>query len=103
MDPAAAGGDLPVARVVPGAVAFCEPLRPAAHRPRRGTGRDPDSAGARHAEAAGGRAPQRSLLLSDRFDLPDGGLALRVPAVEGAPAVQSAIGTRRAGARRRLM
>ena len=68
---------------------------------RRGARRDPHSAGARDAEAAGRRAAQRAVLLSDRADLPDGRLALRVPHLEGAPALQPAGRTGRAGARRR--
>ena len=68
---------------------------------RRGPRRDPDPAGPRDAAAAGGRAAQRAVLLSDRADLPDGGIALRVPHLEGAPALQPARRARRAGAGRR--
>ena len=55
---------------------------------RRRAGRAPDSARARDAAAADGRAAQRARLLSGRADLPDGGRSLRLPDLEGASALQ---------------
>ncbi len=101
VDPAAAGRDLRRVRPLSRPVAIRERPRPAAHRACRRTGRAADSAGAHDAAAAGGRAAQRADLLPDRAHLPDGGQSLRLPNLEGAPAVQPARGPRRAGARDR--
>src|SRR5512139_2928627 len=96
VDRPAAGGDLPGLRAVPRPVALREHAGPPADRARRGPGRSPHTARARDAAVADAGAAERPRLLSDRAHLPDGGQPLRLPDLEGAPALQPAARARRA-------